>query len=118
MAGRAWGGDVSGKSPGNSNFTTFLPFLFPSMQVACDGSNINPVSLAMLNLKNADGSYYIPGSGTNGFARVQYSIPAIYHEDQYLINGDYIVNPKNTLAMRFFYTHNPQTTPFGNNGLP
>ncbi|MBV8842195.1 MAG: carboxypeptidase regulatory-like domain-containing protein [Bryobacterales bacterium] len=104
--------------PGNSNFQTFLPFLLPSIQVACDGSNINPVSLAMLNLKNADGSYYIPGSGTGDFTRVQYSIPAIYHEDQYLINGDYIINSKNALAMRFFYTHNPQTTAFNNGGIP
>ena len=107
--------------PGNISFLTFLAFLPttpPSMQVACDGSNINPVSLGMLNLKNADGSYYIPGSGTSDFARVNYSIPAIYHEDQYLINGDYIVNPKNTLAMRFFYTHNPQTTPFNTGGIP
>jgi len=109
--------------PGNPNFLTFLAFLpgggpFPSVQVACDGSNINPVSLAMLNLKNADGSYYIPGSGISDFARRQYSIPAVYHEDQYVINGDYIVNPKNALAMRFFYTHNPQTVPFNTGGIP
>src|SRR5579883_2428260 len=104
--------------PGNPAYTTFLYAQgVPSIQVACDGSDINPVSLAMLNLKNADGSYYIPGSGTNDFARVNYSIPAIYHEDQYLINGDYIVNPQNTLAMRFFYTHNPQTIPFNSNGI-
>ena len=28
-------------------------------QVACNGSNINPVALNILNLKNADGSYFI-----------------------------------------------------------
>ena len=105
--------------PGNPNFTTFLyPFVFNSIQVACDGSDINPVSLAMLNLKNADGSYYIPSSGTTDFARRQFSFPAVYHEDQYIVNGDYVVNSKNSVAARFFYTHNPQTVPFGIGGLP
>ena len=38
-----------------------IPLLrFGQMQVACDGSNINPVSLAMLNLKLPNGQYYIP----------------------------------------------------------
>jgi hypothetical protein len=104
--------------PGDPSYQTFLAFLLPSIQVACDGSNINPVSLAMLNLKNADGSYYIPGSGTGGFARRQFSSPAKYTEDQYIVNADYVLSSKHTLAARYFYTHNPQTVPFGIGGLP
>src|SRR5258708_11394575 len=103
--------------PGDSSFNTFLYGIIPgslqSLQVACDGSDINPVSLAMLNLKNADGSYYVPGSGAAGFARRQFSSPAKYTEDQYIINADYVITPKHTLAARYFYTHNPQTVPFG-----
>ncbi|MBZ5673218.1 MAG: carboxypeptidase-like regulatory domain-containing protein [Acidobacteriia bacterium] len=104
--------------PGDSSYTTFLAFLIPSIQVACDGSNINPVSLAMLNLKNADGSYYIPGSGTGTFSRKQFSSPAKYTEDQYIVNADYVLNSRHTLSARYFYTHNPQTVPFGIGGLP
>ncbi len=33
--------------------------------VKCDGSNISPVALNILNLKLPDGSYYFPGSGTS-----------------------------------------------------
>ena len=36
------------------------------LQIACDGSNINPVAIALLQVKLPDGSYYIPGSGTSG----------------------------------------------------
>ena len=32
------------------------------VQVACDGSNINPVAMNILRLQNPNGSYYIPGS--------------------------------------------------------
>ena len=104
--------------PGDASYTTFLAFLIPSIQVACDGSNINPVSLAMLNLKNADGSYYIPSSGTGAFTRTQFSSPAKYTEDQYIVNADYVINSKHSLSTRYFYTHNPQTVPFGIGGLP
>ena len=34
------------------------------MQVASDGSNINPIAIALLQAKNADGTYFIPSSGT------------------------------------------------------
>ncbi len=32
------------------------------MQIAANGSNINPIAIAMLQAKNADGSYFIPSS--------------------------------------------------------
>ena len=48
---------------------------------------------------------------------VAYSIPALYNADQTVINGDYLINSKNTLAMRYFYTRDPQTVPL-NGYLP
>jgi len=83
--------------------------------VACDGSNINPVALNILRLKLPDGGYYFPGSGTDGYARKAYSIPARYEGDQFLANVDYMINPKHMLAGRFFYTRDPQTIPLGGN---
>ncbi len=98
--------------PGNPNYTTFASS-FGGMNIACDGSNISPVALAILQVKNADGSYYIPGSTDGDFQRVQYSIPAKYTGDQYIGNFDYAINNKQTLSGRYLFTEDPQVTPFG-----
>jgi Carboxypeptidase regulatory-like domain len=45
-----------------------------------------------------------------------FSIPAIYTENQYVANGDYVFNSKNTLSTKYFYTHNPYTTYLGQGG--
>ena len=50
------------------------------VQVACDGSNINPVALNILRLQNANGSYYIPGSSTGTYSTATFSDPVIYTE--------------------------------------
>jgi hypothetical protein len=83
--------------------------------LACDGSNVNPVALKILNLKLPNGQYYFPGSGTNALGQVDFSVPALYNADQTVVNGDYLVDNKNTLAMRYFYTRDPQTTPLSGN---
>jgi hypothetical protein len=100
--------------PGQFGFSPFLPFL-PSLN--CDGSNISPVALNYLNIKLPNGQYYIPGSGTSGFVPTFISDPATYLEHQLILNGDYVASEKNTLAMRYFYTQNPQTLPLSG-GLP
>ena len=48
-------------NPGNKSDQTFQG----GVQVACSGSNINPVAINLLQLKNPNGSYYIPSS-SNG----------------------------------------------------
>ncbi len=88
------------------------------MQMACDGSNINPVALNLLRVKNADGSYYIPSSGTNGIRNVLYSAPAKYTDNQYVGNVDWLASSKYTLAGRFFYTKNPREQTVGGGQLP
>ena len=97
-------------------------------QVACDGSNINPVALAVLNAKLANGQFavpspqvVIPNSGpdpTNQFPQGQstYAIPAHYREDQFSVSIDQTLSPKNTLSGRFFYSRAPSTLPFSPNG--
>jgi len=45
-----------------------------------------------------------------------FSIPAIYTENQYVANGDYVFNSKNTLTTKYFYTHNPYVTYLGQGG--
>src|SRR5205814_808150 len=98
----------------NANHPTFNTFAsnFGGMQIACDGSNISPVALKIIQSKNPDGSYYIPSSGTGAFRRTLYSIPAKYTEDQYIANMDYLLG-KHTLSGRYLFSEDPQVTPFG-----
>ena len=94
--------------PGNPAYNTF----FGINQVACDGSNISPQSLALLNTKLANGQYYIPGNPTGQYGPVVYSDPATYTEHQLIANADWVINQKNTLAVRYFWTADPQFLPF------
>jgi hypothetical protein len=108
--------------PGNVAYETGLGLFtgapFFQTQVACDGSNISPVAMAIIRSTNPNGSYYIPGSTNGGFQNVTFSSPAKYTGDQYLANADYLLNAKNTLAMRYLFSQDPQVTPFGIAGLP
>src|SRR5437773_7817653 len=87
--------------------TCAFPTRAGSIPVACDGSNINPVAIALLRVKLPNGSYYIPGSGTNGTKQVLFSIPAKYREDQYIANGDWIINTNHSLQVRYMTADNP-----------
>jgi hypothetical protein len=78
--------------------------------IQSNGSNINPVSLRLLQLQ-LNNSYYIP-SGPGG--ATAFTVPAIYAEHQGIGNWDYVINNKNTLSGRFFGSVDPQTTAFGN----
>src|SRR5262245_59076508 len=66
--------------------------------VTADGSNINPVALALLNAKDPNGTYVIPSPQIQG-PGVNYavSIPARYNEDQYTIKIDHNFSSKNSL---------------------
>jgi hypothetical protein len=96
-------------------------------QVACDGSNINPVALAILNAKIPNGQFAVPtpqvvlpASGPDASDQVPmgestFAIPATYREDQFTTNLDQILTEHNTLAARFFYSRAPTTEPFSPN---
>jgi hypothetical protein len=87
---------------------------FGGAAVACDGSNINPVALKLLNLKIPDGSFLIPTSQkiTNGVGFSAYSLPGRFDEDQFLINADVVLSSTERLAQRYFYSRAPQFSPF------
>ena len=102
-----------------------LPTANGGTQVTCNGSNINPVALKLLNLKNTDGSYLIPtprttGGSQPGFGSSVFSIPGRYTEDQVLANVDYQATPKHRISERYFYSRDPQHDPFSscNPGCP
>lgn len=78
-------------------------------QLACDGSNLNPVALTLLQMKLPDGTYLIPtpqsiiASGrTAGLGSYAISLPSRFRENQYVGNVDYVISPKHTLSGRVF----------------
>ncbi len=99
--------------PGDSRYLTTGAGV-TGVQVACDGSNINPVAINFLQLKLPNGSYYIPGSTNGNFQLTPISQPAHFTEHQAVVNVDYAINAKQTLSARFFTSQDPQTINFTN----
>jgi hypothetical protein len=97
-------------------------------QVACNGSNISPVALAILNAKLPNGQFAVPSpqtalaiSGPNAsdqfpLGQSTFASPAHFREDQATVDIDQALNGKNTLAGRFFYARAPSMLPFSPNG--
>ena len=92
-------------------------------QVQCDGSNINPVALAILNSKLPNGQLAIPAPqialttdpdqlpvGQSVFAPA-----AHYTEDQFSVNLDHSFGQRDALSGRFFYAHDMTNSPFAPN---
>src|SRR5579871_1131624 len=99
--------------PGDSRYQTVGAGV-TGVQVACDGSNINPVAINFLQLKLSNGAYYIPGSTNGNFQLTPISQPAHFTEHQAVANVDYAINAKQTLAARFFTSQDPQVINFTN----
>jgi Carboxypeptidase regulatory-like domain/TonB dependent receptor len=92
--------------------------------VKADGSNINPIALALLNFKLADGSFLIPTPQTvdpskpiasQGFS--VFTQPCHFTENQMLANMDYVASQKSKLTGRFFLADDNETVTFPGNGL-
>jgi hypothetical protein len=114
-----------GSHPGNSRYSTFAG----GTQVACDGSNINPVALTLLQMKLPDGTYLIPTpesiltSGRNaGLGSYSISLPSTFRENQYLANVDEAISTKQNLSGRVLITGVHQvrslSAPYGINPGP
>jgi hypothetical protein len=89
-------------------------------QTTATTAPINPVALGILQLKTAGGAWLVPvpqtllTTGSNaGLGFSSYSLPSTYNENQYLINGDYLATPKNTLAARVYLATIDQYRTFG-----
>jgi hypothetical protein len=116
-----------------SNITTFLPVLgnrsaqaigalwggqtgvFGGVPIAANGSNINPVALALINAKLPNGQYAIPApqvltSSTVGFSSL--SAPAIFNENQFIADIDVTVNSKQSVSFKSLYSRDPESLPF------
>jgi hypothetical protein len=100
----------------------FLPF-GTHVPVAINGSNINQVAINVLQLAGPKGGlnqgFYIPGVpyGSNGLPLttsnlITDALPTRANENQYLGNVEYVLNSKNTVYQKFFYSGDPQLQSF------
>jgi hypothetical protein len=87
--------------------------------IASDGSNINPVALALLNAKLPDGSFVIPSPQIAGTG-VNYTVskPSRFNEDQYIANIDHQFGSQNHLAFKSLIANQPTYKPFGSANVP
>jgi outer membrane receptor protein involved in Fe transport len=90
-----------------------------TVTIAADGSNINPVSLALLNLKNSGGGYIVPSPQITG-AGVNYTFSqgARFTEDQGIANIDHQLSQKNHLTFKLMIGTDPTFKPFGSANIP
>jgi hypothetical protein len=82
----------------------------------CDAAglfNINPIAISMLQAQIPGFGYAIPGSGTSGYAPVNFVAPAFFKDHQGIGNLDYQVNSKNTVSTRYIFETDPINAPFG-----
>ena len=117
------GGAVCSNSGQNKIKTT------GSIAVACDGSDINPVALRMMQLKLPNGQYMMPGAdsvaggcsvacgpGQSQYPATSFTDPATFHDHQGMGNFDYILSGKHTLSGRYFFERDPTNGNFASNG--
>ena len=87
----------------------------------CDAAglfNINPIAINLLQLKLPGGSYYVPGSGTSGYAAANLINPATFKDHQGIANLDYLINSKHTLSLRYTYEGDDLNAPFSERQMP
>jgi hypothetical protein len=84
--------------------------------IASDGSNINPVALALLQLKGPNGQYIIPTPQkvdttkpfeSQGFSA--FSVACPFTEDQFMTNADWQLSDKSKIEGRFFFANSDTT---------
>ncbi len=95
--------------------------------VANDGSNITNTAIALLQAKGPTKGGYnqgfliasapqncplsVPGAPSSG-CQTALSVPIVANENQYMLNSQYNLTPKNTLYENYFYSSDPEIDSF------
>ena len=101
---------------GQKAFSAFVPGGIGTA-VACDGSNINPVALALLNFKLPNGQLLIPSPQSPSGLSI-FTEPARFNEDQFNTNLDWQMGIKGRLSGKFFYSNQQTFLPFDGANVP
>jgi hypothetical protein len=85
--------------------------------------DINPIAYGLLNYKLPNGQFLIPSAGSfvpsitfpeNAFT----TGTAYFLAHQAVSDLDWIVNPKDTLSLKYYYQHDPSIAPYAYSGAP
>jgi hypothetical protein len=85
--------------------------------------DISPIAYGLLNYKLPNGQYLIPSAQNND---VSINFPentftpgtALFLAHRAVSNLDWNLSPKDTLALKYYYQHDPSTAPFAYSGAP
>jgi hypothetical protein len=85
--------------------------------------DISPIAFGLLNYKLPNGQYLIPSAGTFtptiNFPENTFTTGTAYFlANQAVSNLDWIVNSKDTLALKYYYQHDPSIAPYAYSGSP
>jgi hypothetical protein len=107
-----------------------IPCNFPSALVTnpiigTAAGDINPIAFGLLNYKLPNGQFLIP-SATSANSPITTNFPentfttgtAYFIADQANANIDYIVNSKDTVALKYYFQHDPSIAPYAFSGAP
>jgi hypothetical protein len=85
--------------------------------------DISPIAFGLLNYKLSNGQFLIPSAGsfvpTINFPENTFTTGTAYFlADQAVSNLDWIMSPKDTLALKYYYQHDPSIAPYAYSGAP
>jgi hypothetical protein len=85
--------------------------------------DINPLAFAFLNFKLPNGQFLIPSAGsftpTINFPENTFTTgTALFTANQAVANLDWTANSKDTVAVKYYYQHDPTIAPFAYSGAP
>jgi len=91
--------------------------------VGTPAGDISPIAFGLMNYKLPDGQYLIPSAGsftpTINFPENTFTTGTAYFlANQAVSNLDWIVNSKDTLALKYYYQHDPSIAPYAYSGSP
>jgi hypothetical protein len=98
---------------------------FGGEAINANGSNINPIALAILNLKLSNGQYFVPTPqsvnnnlpfGARGSS--SFSLPCTFNEDQFMTNLQYQQSSRSSFTARFFEANDSQVVTLGQSNVP
>ena len=86
---------------------------------------LSSVAFKLLNAKLPGGGYVIPTPQTlqttstgNVVGFSSFSVPATFKEDQAMLNLDYLISQKHSLALKYYYSYGDLLSPFTAAGQP
>jgi len=92
----------------NNNFGTSLA-----------ATDIDPVAFSLMNYKLPNGQYMIPSANPSFTPTINFpenvfiTQAAYFTTDQAVADIDYIASSKDTIALKYYYQHDPTSAPFG-----